>query len=43
MTDPLLAHVIKILETPKGDDGVSADRKMLRRLRRYARAAQVAR
>ena len=38
MTDPRLAHVIKILETPKGDDGVSADRKMLRRLRRYARA-----
>lgn len=39
MTDPRLAHVIKILETPKGDDGVTADRKMLRRLRRYARAA----
>ena len=43
MTDPLLAHVIKILETPKGDDGVSADRKMLRRLRRYARATGVPR
>ena len=43
MTDPLLAHVIKILETPKGDDGVSADRKMLRRLRRYARGARVSR
>jgi deoxyribonuclease IV len=39
MTDPQLAHVIKVIETPKGDDGVSADRKMLRRLRRYARAA----
>jgi deoxyribonuclease IV len=38
MTDPRLAHAIKILETPKGDDGVTADRKMLRRLRRYARA-----
>jgi deoxyribonuclease IV len=38
MTDPRLAHVPKILETPKGDDGVTADRKMLRRLRRYARA-----
>ena len=38
MTDPRLAHVIKILETPKGEDGVTADRKMLRRLRRYARA-----
>jgi deoxyribonuclease-4 len=43
MTDPRLAHVIKIIETPKGDDGVSADRKMLRRLRRYARAATVLR
>lgn len=43
MTDPSLAHVIKIIETPKGDDGVTADRKMLRRLRRYARAARVAR
>jgi deoxyribonuclease-4 len=43
MTDPALAHVIKILETPKGDDGVTADRKMLRRLRRYARAARVPR
>ena len=42
MTDPRLAHVIKILETPKGDDGVTADRKMLRRLRRYARAAAAA-
>lgn len=38
MTDPRLAHVPKILETPKGEDGVTADRKMLRRLRRYARA-----
>jgi hypothetical protein len=43
MTDPLLAHVIKILETPKGDDGVTADRKMLLRLRRYARGARVPR
>jgi deoxyribonuclease-4 len=39
MTDPQLAHTIKILETPKGKDGVTADRKMLRRLRRYARGA----
>jgi deoxyribonuclease-4 len=39
MTDPALAQVIKIIETPKGNDGVTADRKMLRRLRRYARAA----
>jgi deoxyribonuclease-4 len=43
MTDPKLAHVIMILETPKGDDEVTADRKMLRRLRRYARAARVPR
>jgi deoxyribonuclease IV len=43
MTDPRLAHVIKILETPKGDDEVTADRKMLRRLRRYARAGRAAR
>jgi deoxyribonuclease-4 len=43
MTDPRLAHVIKILETPKGDDGVTSDRKMLRRLRRYARAARIPR
>jgi deoxyribonuclease IV len=43
MTDPRLAHVIKILETPKGDDQVTADRKMLRRLRSYARAARTAR
>ncbi len=40
MTDPRLAHTIKILETPKGDDGVTTDRKMLRRLRRYARAVR---
>jgi deoxyribonuclease IV len=43
MTDPRLASVIKILETPKGKDGVTADRKMLRRLRAYARAARAAR
>lgn len=43
MTDPRLAHTIKILETPKGEDGVTADRKMLRRLRRYARAARATR
>jgi deoxyribonuclease IV len=43
MTDPRLAHAIKILETPKGDDEVTADRKMLRRLRRYARATRTAR
>jgi deoxyribonuclease IV len=43
MTDPQLAHVIKILETPKGDDQVTADRKMLRRLRSYARRGRSAR
>lgn len=43
MTDPRLAHVAKILETPKGDDQVATDRKMLRRLRHYARAGLVAR
>ncbi len=43
MTDPRLARVIKILETPKGDDGVTADRKMLRRLRAYARARRTTR
>ena len=39
MRDPRFAHVIKILETPKGDDDVTNDRKMLRRLRAYARGA----
>jgi deoxyribonuclease-4 len=38
MTDPRLAGVIKILETPKGKDEFTTDRKMLRRLRAYARA-----
>jgi len=43
MTDPRLTHTIKILETPKGEDGVTADRKMLRRLRRYANPRRPAR
>jgi deoxyribonuclease-4 len=43
MTDSRLAHVIMILETPKGDDQVKADRKMLRRLRSYARAKRSSR
>ncbi|MGI9040336.1 MAG: deoxyribonuclease IV [Gemmatimonadales bacterium] len=38
MTDPRFAGVMKIIETPKGDDKVTLDRRMLRRLRRYARA-----
>ena len=37
MRDPRLASVIKIVETPKGDDPVRHDRRMLRRLRSYAR------
>lgn len=38
MRDPRLVPVIKIIETPKGDDPVRHDRRMLRRLRTYARA-----
>ena len=37
MRDPRFHHVIKILETPKGDDPVKHDRRMLRRLRAYGR------
>lgn len=40
MRDPRLARVIKIIETPKGDDPVHHDRRMLRRLRAYQRAAR---
>ena len=36
MRDPRLVPVIKIIETPKGDDAVRHDRRMLRRLRAYA-------
>ncbi|HEX9166611.1 MAG TPA: deoxyribonuclease IV, partial [Gemmatimonadales bacterium] len=36
MTDPRFAKVPKILETPKGEDEVSNDRRMLRRLRAFA-------
>ncbi|MEK6598346.1 MAG: deoxyribonuclease IV, partial [Gemmatimonadota bacterium] len=39
MRDPRLAAVPKILETPKGD-GDANDRKMLRRLRAYARSGK---
>ncbi|HVO35167.1 MAG TPA: deoxyribonuclease IV [Gemmatimonadales bacterium] len=38
MTDGRLTGVIKIIETPKGEDLVTNDRRMLRRLRAYARA-----
>ncbi len=37
MREDRFAQIIKILETPKGDDDVTNDRKMLRRLRTYAR------
>ena len=39
MRESRFGHVIKVLETPKGDDMVTNDRKMLRRLRTYARGA----
>ena len=38
MKDPDLARVVKIIETPKRDDPLRHDRRMLRRLRAYARA-----
>lgn len=38
MRDRRFRHVIKIIETPKGDDPVRTDRRMLRRLRAYARS-----
>jgi deoxyribonuclease-4 len=37
MRDPRFRNLPKILETPKGDDEVTNDRRMLRRLRAYAR------
>ncbi len=36
MTDPRFTTVIKVLETPKGDDEVGNDRRTLRQLRRWA-------
>ena len=36
MREPRFAGVIKLLETPKGDDEVTNDRKTLQRLREYA-------
>jgi len=41
MRDPRFAAVAKILETPKGDDEVTQDRRMMRRLRAYARVRPV--
>jgi deoxyribonuclease-4 len=37
MRDPRFRKVMKVIETPKGDDEVIFDRRMLRRLRAYAR------
>jgi len=37
MREPRFAGMMKLLETPKGDDEVTQDRRMLRRLRAYAR------
>jgi deoxyribonuclease-4 len=39
MRDPRFANVIKIIETPKLDDPLKHDRRMLRRLRAYARVS----
>jgi hypothetical protein len=36
MRDPRLDHVIRIIETPKGEDGVTNDRRTIRKLRRWA-------
>lgn len=41
MRDPRFAGVAKILETPKGDDEFTQDRRMMRRLRAYARVRPV--
>ena len=35
MNDPRLAAVAKVIETPKGDDAETTDRRMLERLRSY--------
>jgi deoxyribonuclease-4 len=37
MRDPRFEQVVKVIETPKGDDEFTLDRRMLRRLRAYAR------
>ncbi|HEX2219790.1 MAG TPA: deoxyribonuclease IV [Gemmatimonadales bacterium] len=37
MRDPRFGSVMKVIETPKGDDQVTLDRRMLRRLRAYGR------
>jgi deoxyribonuclease-4 len=40
MRDPRFEQVVKVIETPKGDDEVTLDRRMLRRLRAYARGSR---
>jgi deoxyribonuclease-4 len=40
MRDPRFGNVIKVIETPKGKDEFTLDRRMLRRLRAYARPPQ---
>jgi deoxyribonuclease-4 len=40
MRDPRFKHVVKIIETPKGEDLITFDRKMLRRLRAYVRGGR---
>jgi len=35
MRDPRLAKIPKVLETPKGDDMVTNDRRMLKMLRAF--------
>jgi deoxyribonuclease-4 len=40
MRDPRFRSVMKVIETPKGDDEVTYDRRMLRRLRAYGRVAR---
>jgi deoxyribonuclease-4 len=42
MRDSRLAHAVKIIETPKGNDAMKNDRRMLRRLRTYARPPRAA-
>lgn len=40
MRDPRFANVVKVIETPKGDDPIRTDRRMLRRLKAYGRGPQ---
>jgi deoxyribonuclease-4 len=40
MRDPRFRSVMKVIETPKGDDEFTCDRRMLRRLRAYGRVAR---